>query len=364
MLSARSALLSGLASMSTLSALPLLLAIGMQDAWAAMPDVLDRPAIMSRKAGSAVLLSVARNGDRLLAAGERGIILISDNHGASWRQASVPVSVSLTNLRFASRQTGWAVGHGGIVLRTADGGEQWEKVLDGKQAAQQLLEQAKAGGNTRSIVGAQRMVADGADKPFLDVLPLPERGAIVVGAYGLIMRTDDSGKTWTSLANRIDDAAGRHLYSIQRSGDGAIVIAGEQGALYRSDDDGKHFSSVVTPYAGTYFQVLSIERQGLFLGGLRGNAYVSDDGGKSWNKSVIPTGGSITAAILLKDGSLLVADEAGRLFRSANRGRRFAPVPLEQASPASGLADTSDGGLVLSGARGVTKVTADSLRRH
>ena len=37
----------------------------------------------------------------------------------------MPTSVTLTAVRFADAQHGWAVGHGGVILATQDGGEQW-----------------------------------------------------------------------------------------------------------------------------------------------------------------------------------------------------------------------------------------------
>jgi photosystem II stability/assembly factor-like uncharacterized protein len=96
---------------------------------------LHRPALQSQKSPRMAILAVAQAGKRTLAAGERGIILYSDNGGQSWRQAKTPTSASLTAMRFANDKLGWAIGHMGIVLHTADGGETWVKQLDGVAAA-------------------------------------------------------------------------------------------------------------------------------------------------------------------------------------------------------------------------------------
>src|SRR5512134_1715805 len=76
---------------------------------------LERPALASRHAQRSVLLGAAQAGARLVAVGERGIVLLSDDEGAHWEQVPVPVSVSLTAVRFADERLGWAVGHGGVV---------------------------------------------------------------------------------------------------------------------------------------------------------------------------------------------------------------------------------------------------------
>ncbi|MBI3367277.1 MAG: glycosyl hydrolase, partial [Burkholderiales bacterium] len=94
------------------------------------PAVLDTPAVPSAKALMAATLAVARAGQRLVAVGERGTVLLSDDGGASWRQAPVPVQVTLTSVRFIDPRTGWAAGHGGVILRSDDGGQSWTKQLD------------------------------------------------------------------------------------------------------------------------------------------------------------------------------------------------------------------------------------------
>lgn len=119
------------------------LALLAECAWSA-PSLLEQPAALNVRAQQSVLMAVSRADQRLAAVGEQGIVLLSDDHGAHWRQAKVPVSVALTNVRFSSAKVGWAVGHSGVVLRTLDGGETWVKRLDGKSAAQIELAAAKA----------------------------------------------------------------------------------------------------------------------------------------------------------------------------------------------------------------------------
>jgi photosystem II stability/assembly factor-like uncharacterized protein len=55
------------------------------------------------RAAASLQLSVTRAGKRLVSVGERGLVLLSDDDGRSWRQArQVPVSVALTQVRFVS----------------------------------------------------------------------------------------------------------------------------------------------------------------------------------------------------------------------------------------------------------------------
>ncbi len=160
----------------------------------AVVDVpLNTPAMQVSAAQNGVLIGLARAGTRLVAVGERGLVLLSDDNGQSWRQASVPVSVSLTAVQFVDAQQGWAVGHAGVVLTTHDGGEHWTLQLDGVRVARLELDTAKAEQATAAnpddalarVQNAERLVADGADKPFLALQFIDAHRGVVVGAYGL-----------------------------------------------------------------------------------------------------------------------------------------------------------------------------------
>lgn len=331
----------------------------------AAPDVLERPALQSERAARAVMLAVARAGERVVAVGERGIVLLSDDHGMTWSQAKVPVSVTLTNLHFPTPRQGWAVGHGAVVLHTTDGGETWSKQLDGRQAARMAWEATRVetarmeNGEARQrlLAEAERLVADGPDKPFLAVHFFDTHRGLVVGAYGLAFATEDGGGSWRTIQTRLDNPKGKHLYAIYATAS-EILIAGEQGALLRSDSEGTRFTEVRTPYTGTYFGVVAPAPGQIFVYGLRGNAFWSGDGGRNWKR--VDSGGhaSLTAGIKLKDGGIALVDEGGRVLTSSDGGLSLKPLKVPQPFPFSGIAQASDGALLLSGARGVTRLAS------
>ena len=60
-----------------------------------------------------MLLDIAAAGERLVAVGERGHILVSEERGESWRQVEVPTTAMLTRVFFFDETLGWAVGHDG-----------------------------------------------------------------------------------------------------------------------------------------------------------------------------------------------------------------------------------------------------------
>jgi photosystem II stability/assembly factor-like uncharacterized protein len=310
---------------------------------AAVAGAPERAAVETALGARSVLVGAAQAGQRLVAVGERGIILSSDDGGRQWKQASVPVSVTLTAVRFADARNGFAVGHAGTVLSTTDGGQHWSRVLDGMRIAQLALEAAKASGDAAAIRDAERLVADGADKPLLDVLVLDARRAVVVGAYGLALATEDGGATWAPWMARLDNPKGLHLYAIRRHGD-ALVVAGEQGLLLRSDDAGRSFRRLASPYKGSFFTAEMPSAHEIVVAGLRGNVWRSADAGATWSQLASPVPVSVTASTLRRDGSLVLVNQAGMVL--TERAGALAPLPTAALPPLNGVLAREDGSLL------------------
>ncbi|WP_260957749.1 WD40/YVTN/BNR-like repeat-containing protein [Pseudomonas citri] len=318
-------------------------------------ELPDQPAIISTMATQSVMLSVARAGQRLVAVGERGFIIVSQDNGVTWKQVSSPVSMTLVKVRFIDANLGWAVGHAGIVLHSRDGGLTWEKQLDGVQAARIELDQASGATGEQAAQGleqARQLVEEGPDKPFLDVLFLDARNGWVVGAYGLAFVTHDGGASWQSIRSAIDNPSGLHLYSIQRVG-ADTFIAGEQGVLLRSSDDGRTFEPLTSPYEGTIFGLQASAKHALLMFGLRGNAFESRDRGDTWQRLDTLEPVTLTSGLRLENDSVLLADESGRVLRFADGHDKAVTLPIPQPGYFTGMAQAANGELIISSSRGM-----------
>jgi photosystem II stability/assembly factor-like uncharacterized protein len=315
--------------------------------------LLNQAALQTAKAQHSVLLAVTRAGERLVAVGERGIILLSDDSGASWRQAKVPASVSLTSVQFVDAEQGWAVGHLGVVLHSSDGGETWNKQLDGMQAAQLALAAAQQSGDERLRKSAEWLVADGPDKPFLDLYFRDRRHGYVVGAYGLILRTSDGGSSWQAWMQHLENPEGLNLYAIRAQG-GELFIAGERGLLLRSSDAGQSFQALASPYEGSFFGLLASRGGGLLAYGLRGNAWWSSDRGDSWRQLDTGLESALAAGIELADGSLLLASQSGELLLSGDAGTHFEHRRTREGATVAAVEQAADGSLTSVGLGGLS----------
>lgn len=330
--------------------------------------LFELPSRPSALAVNSLMLDVVLAGQRLVAVGERGFILLSDDNGLSWRQVPSPVSVTLTRVVFPSAEQGWAVGHAGVVLHTQDGGLSWSKQLDGQQAAHLELEAAQRAYRAHpdedsqlKLDAAQFLLEEGPDKPFLAVHFFDERRGLILGAYGLAFATEDGGTSWQSIRSRIDNPDALHLYDIHPAA-GGLFIAGEQGLLLRSSDHGQHFTALDSPANGTLFGLLPTDLGGLLAFGLRGKTYLSEDRGDSWRTVPNSVPVTLTAGMRLADGSLMLVDETGRTLLSRDHGRSFVATTLAEPRYLTGLTSSADGQVIVASSHGLVRLPETTQR--
>lgn len=288
-------------------------------------DPVSTPARSSALAPRAPVFALSRAGQRWVAAGARGHILCSDDAGAHWQQKPVPVSVDLVALSFADAQNGWAVGHGGVVLHSNDGGNTW------------AVQRSKA-----------------RDEPFLGAYFWSARSGVIVGTFGRLLRTNDGGKTWDDAKANYENPDELHLNAVAGNGE-MLYVVGEQGKVWSLNLSASDnvLKSVPTPYAGTLFGVLVTSNSTVLAYGMRGSLYRSVDAGKSWAQVASGTQAGITSATRLDDGRVVLTDQGGGLAVSRDDGQSFARVRVQSPTPFFSVAPGAAGSVILGGALGL-----------
>jgi photosystem II stability/assembly factor-like uncharacterized protein len=296
---------------------------------AACPAPAGEDAIIAPLAGKSLLLGgTALCGGRLIAVGERGHILYSDNQGDTWRQAAVPTRATLTAVNFYDGTTGWAVGHDAVILMTRDAGITWERIYDAPEV----------------------------EKPLLDIRALDAGRLVAIGAYSFFLSSDDDGKTWTPRLVSEDLEQDPHLNRISRAESGKLYIAAEGGRIYRSDDDAETWQLFSPPYEGSFFGVLPLKEDALLVFGLRGHLFRSEDAGESWRKIETGTTAMLNSAIRLADGRLIIVGLGGTLLVSRDEGLHFTLVQQPDRKGISAVIPAGDSHLVLIGEGGAKKI--------
>ena len=278
------------------------------------------------RVASSLILDIVDAGDRAVAVGERGHILVSETRRDGWRQiAGVPTRSNLTAVTAVDNRV-FAVGHDGIVLRSDDGGLTWSR---------------------KRVVLFDRDNPDPRNgAPLLDVLFTDADNGFAVGAYATLLRTRDGGESWeyVDVLNRggaaapteaelaegavapgledeswnfdasdldLDEETDPHLNAIARTGNGNLFIVAERGAAFRSTDGGSYWERIQLPYEGSMFGVIGSGGDHILCFGLRGNVYESSDLGSTWSKRDTGTELSLMGGALGADGAAVLVGGNG-----------------------------------------------------
>ncbi|WP_169986454.1 YCF48-related protein [Pseudomonas sp. WS 5146] len=301
-------------------------------------------AIESPKAAKGLMIDVVHAGKRLVAVGDRGHILYSDDQGNTWTQAKVPTRQLLTAVYFVDDKHGWAVGHDAQILASTDGGATWV------QQYQDLKREA----------------------PLLDVWFKDAEHGLAVGAYGALIETTDGGKTWDDVSDRLDNEDQFHLNAIAAIKGAGLFIVGEQGSMFRSSDDGQTWEKLEGPYEGSLFGVIgTAQPQTLLAYGLRGNLYRSTDFGSTWEPVALNAARGalefgLSGATLLDDGAIVVVGNGGSVVISHDDGQTFSVFNRPDRISLSSVTAAGNGNLILAGQGGVrvAKATGAELEKQ
>ncbi len=266
--------------------------------------------------------------------------------GQTWTRIAVPAA-HLSSLRFIDSVTGWVGGFAlpdtpqtgcngtppngdrgcrGVVLRTEDGGQSWQDVLDTPSAP----------GGAEPVIGLQAV--DGLRAWVLvgDPTCLPRCPTDV-------RRTDDGGHSWVTVLH--DNVAAIRFASASRGWAATSDLDGHSRVLYTTDGGttwrvGMQLSSAwpIGLDAATTARAWLLTRDNSTCTSsncLRFDIYRTDDGGATWSSFGNPK----TSAPGCSFGDL-----SGPLFASAGRGWLADNTGAGGVAGPTGLLTSEDGG--------------------
>ena len=332
-------------------------------------DPLATPSRMVEHPDKAPVATITLAGRRLVAGGAEGLIILSDDSGATWRQVQLPVRTTITGIRFTDDRTGWAIGHSGAVLHTLDSGEHWTLVFDGVRAAQVTLDAARSANaadsiRQKKIDAAQRLLSQDTARPFLLIQAGGTGPVRLIGSANLAVASDDSGKSWRPWSDAIENPDGLQVYGLAQR-NGITLVAGEHGLLLAGKpEDGLRV--LKPPFDGTFFGAIDAGPHGLVIFGQQGRVYSADLAanwmpGKpvDWRRISDPSPTTLTAALLQPDGTLLLGDASGATWKLQGKpddDAKLIPYRTSAPFPILALAEAPDQSLILAGSGGVLRV--------
>ena len=178
------------------------------------------------------------------------------------------MTTPLLNVWFANDRDGYVLGAYGMFLRTRDGGKTW--TVEGNRLENpdnyHLYDIARTSSGTVIVVGEAGMLLRSPDDgnewervdaaytgSYFGAVAGSDDSLLIYGLRGNVFRSEDQGATWTA----VDTGDSRTLMCGAAGDDGSVILAGAAGAVLQSHDAGSSFSVVPTEgnrvYSGVTF---------------------------------------------------------------------------------------------------------------
>jgi photosystem II stability/assembly factor-like uncharacterized protein len=223
--------------------------------------------------------------------------------------------------------TVWAVGAGGAVIRSTDGGGAW---------------------GSRTVAPAALRSVTGVGTALW-----------AVGDQGVLLRSTDAGGGWQLVTVR----AGAGLRAVRFASDRRGWIAGEGGLLVTTSDGGTTWVDQPAP-GGRRLNALSFsDTLNGFAAGDSGTVLRTQNGGVSWTAVPVPRRVNLLA-LSVAHGAVYVTGEDGTGWRSTDGGGSWIPLDLatDSRSDIRGVHAFSPDSVLFLGAGGAVRISHDAGR--
>ncbi len=195
----------------------------------------------------------------------------------------------------------------------------------------------------------------------MDVWFKNEKEGLVIGAFGLILKTLDGGATWCPIHEQMDNPDGFHYYGIARAGQSLFII-GEGGMIFRSRDDGNTWRRQISPYQGSFFGIVGHPSGNFVMAfGMQGKAFCSTDMGTTWEPVKLDSQTSLSGGTVLPDGTVVISGVNGHLFYSKYGTEPFSSLSFKFPG-CMAISHAESHGVLLAGLKGLARTTVSNTR--
>ncbi len=327
-----------------------IIAVGEDSTIFVLPDDRNSGSIQKNVAGlrrSLNSVAISENGRIVLAVGDGGVILNSNDRGKSWSQRQTNTENDFNKIALSKNgEVAIAVGKRGLIRYSTDSGENWSN--PGNVTSKEINDVALKDNGSKAVAVADDNVILESNQPFEEWTEVQAKGigdnerkpdlltvefldgdgvdiGVAAGDDGTILAFCDD--KWSKLENS-DQRSDFNAIAISDQGNSAIVV-GRRGVVKYSDDVCKSWMKAKSGIGDSLHSVaLSPKGEIAVAVGRDGNLLVSEDRGKIWKLRDTMTANRLYDVALGHDAnSATVVGENTTLFRlSSTPGKKLDKV--------------------------------------
>ena len=236
------------------------------------------------------------------AVGQNGYIARSINGGETWERVDGGTELDLYSAYFIDPFTGWVAGGNfrtALVLRTTDGGENWQSPDESPAAnricAVRALDEERAVAISLGDQVPARIIytADGQqwetvfEEGHLALFSLTPDGPLRVGGSQGFISASADGRNWQQLSSSLISG---NASDIQFLNNLEGWCGGEGGIVLTTADGGSNWRGLETGLVSTLFAVCFRDRNTGWVAGQNSRELFTGDAGRSWQEVDIAAG--------------------------------------------------------------------------
>jgi len=254
------------------------------------------------------------------AAGNKGIILKTNDGGETWTVSDTSTNVILYKIDFINDETGIAVGEKGTILLTNNGGQSWNKII------------ANSFGSL-------------FDFQFIEGTSV----VVAVGANGTIIRSEDGGSTWKRLASPVN----KLLYSVKFINENSGFAVGWDGEVLETINRGRTWS-VLPKFTTNYLRSVDFINEDIgFIVGGGGEIYKTTNGGSSWKQIPSNTISGLLKIKFIDSKNGFILGNKGELLTTSDAGEHWSETSSGTFSSLKSIASNGDKSIFITGINGL-----------
>jgi photosystem II stability/assembly factor-like uncharacterized protein len=261
------------------------------------------------------------------AVGRGGEIRHTTDGGKTWQKQFGGTTQSLWNVEFWDRDIGWIVGWGGVVLRTTAGGNSWQmrtvSSIEYLEATSFVSPQEGwAVGRTAGIIlhttdGGVSWINQSSPHTgrLFGVYFIDSRKGWIASHLGEVYHTTDSGESWTQQFYESYDELGTIVFVDSLTG----WIASDNGIL-KTTNGGELWVRKPAAMGCCIFDIHFINIKIGWASGFDGSLSHTTDGGESWIRTPFQTHRILTAVDFVDENLSWVVGDWGKILHTTNGG--------------------------------------------
>ena len=270
---------------------------------------------------------------RAIVVGASGMILTSEDYGATWARREIGVVGDLRSV--AMLPDGRAIAVGYTTPPDLDGGSLIAPAEDYVTPTVEAAADMVAADDTQPLIlvsddyGANwtqvevdlaaTKTEEGGEYSLEDVAMHADGHAIIVGAQGLVLTSDDAGKNWVPYKTTSEYG----FLSVVMGANGGAVAANFIEGLYISSDRGKSWELMPAQNESETVDSIAIaDDDNIIVTMGSDRPYFSNDNGQNWSRKMAIKDVALSAVTMLSDGRTIALTQDS--FEDGSQNHRIA----------------------------------------